>query len=292
MTRPAFAIGDLAYSTIDRLGAVGRGPQTFGSSQGTLGDSMWVTPLLRAFPGSTLRMFDNASCRNVAQVYEGLVDHVEFCADPGVPPTIDLPTHVSERMLIAAGKPDASIIPCIALSGEEIAWASDYLARYGDPSRMVVIHTHNSGWRDPSNSFARHVKPPFALMASLAAFAAQLGYTVLQFCNEPWPGKPDNFEPLAGTHHIRGLTLRQTAACYSVIGRMLSGDTGDPYLALAAGARVIFLLCPEVDWAGYRWHNVVYRADHWKGERPRTRYHCHADPDLLGKVAGDLAFDW
>jgi hypothetical protein len=73
---------------------------------------------------------------------------------------------------------------------------------------------------------------------------------------------------------------------------MVSGDSGDPYLMLAAGGRVVFLMCPEVPWAGYRWVNVQYQERHWKGERPRARYHCHADPDLLRKVAGDLAFDW
>lgn len=265
-------------------------PLTFGSSQGTLGDSMWVTPLLRAFPGSTLRMFDTPSCRNVAQVYEGLVDHVEFCADPGVPPTVDLPTHVSQRMLVAAGRPDDSIIPCIKLKEEEISWARTFLAQFGDPARMMVIHTHNSGWADPQNHFARHVKPPHDFMQLLTVMARiRKGYRVLQFCNEPWPGKPDNFDPLEDTIHVRGLTLRQTAACYHVIGRMISGDTGDPYLALAAGARVVFLMCPEVDWAGYRHHNVQYTDALWKGEKPRTRYHAFVD---WYRASEDLAFDW
>lgn len=265
-------------------------PQIFGSSQGTVGDSMWLTPLLAAFPGSTLRMFDTPSCRNVATLYEGLVDHVEFCDAPGVPPTVDLPTHVSERMLIAAGRPEASIIPALKLRPEEIRWASAFLAFHGDPAQMVVLHTHNSGWADPSNWFARHVKPPIGLMQRIADDARQhFGFKVLQFCNDPFPGKPDNFDPLDGTTHIRGLSLRQTAACYHVIGRMVSGDTGDPYIALAVGAQVIFLMCPELtQTTGYRWHNVVYASRHWGNARSRTHYVNHSDPAALDRVAALL----
>lgn len=274
-------------------------PRVFGSSQGTLGDSLWVTPLLRAFPASTLRLFDTPSCRNVSQIYEGLVDHVEFCDAPGVPPTVDLATHVSERMLIAAGRPEASIIPTIRLLEDEIAWARAFLfesvseARHLD--RLIVLHTHNSGWRDPENWFSRHVKPPIGLMQRLADDARRSGYTVLQFCNAaPTDGRPDNFDPLDGTHHIRGLTLRETAACYHLIGRMISGDTGDPYLALAAGAKVIFLMCPELEQTGYRWRNVAYTDRHWAtaGERPRTRYYNHSDPATAAAVQRDLSFDW
>lgn len=266
----------------------------FGSSQGTLGDSLWVTPLLAAHPGCTLRLFDTPTCRNVATLYGGLVERVEFCENPGVPPTMDAATHVSERMLIAAGRPEASIIPVVRLREDEIAWAQVWLRQSGDPAKMVVLHTHNSGWADPSNHFARHVKPPKALMQWLCDEARQKGYRVVQFCNEPRPGQPDNFDPLEGALHIRGLALRQTAACYHVIGRMVSGDTGDPYLMLAAGGRVVFLLPPEVTWAGYRHHNVVYTPRHWAtaGERPRTRYYCHADPAVASLVAADLSFDW
>ena len=262
---------------------------TFGSSQGTLGDSLWLTPLLRAFPGSTLKMFP--SCRNVASLYEGLVSEVLFVDEPGVPPTVDMPTHVSQKMLVATGKPDSSIVPYIELRFDEIDWARGFLSQYGDVYRAVVIHTHNSGWANPDNWFARHVKPPKPIMNVLAAQAQRMGYKVFQFCNEPWPGKPDNFDPLDidGVHRVRGLTLRQTAACYHLIGRMVSGDTGDPYLMLAAGGRLIMLLCPEIKWTGYRHHNVVYTEALWKGEKPRTCYHGFAE---WKKAMNDLTFDW
>lgn len=266
-------------------------PLTIGSSQGTLGDSLWITPIFRSFPGTTLRLFDTPSCHNVAQIYEGLVREVQFVEQPGVPPTMDAPTHVTQRMLAAMGRPDDSIIPWVVLREDEIAWARWFLVQQGFPdlTRLLVIHTHNSGWADPSNWFARHVKPPKPIMQTLADVARSDGYTVLQFCNAPHAGKPDNFDPLTGTHHIRGLTLRQTAACYHVIGRLISGDTGDPYLALAAGARVVFLMCPELEQTGYRHFNVQYTDALWKGEKPRTRYHEFKD---WQRVADDLAFDW
>lgn len=265
-------------------------PLTIGSSQGTLGDSLWITPIFRSFPGTILRLFDTPSCHNVAQIYEGLVREVQFVDTPGVPPTMDAPTHVTQRMLAAMGRPDDPIIPWVVLREDEIAAARALLSQYGDLSRLLVVHAHNSGWADPENHFARHVKPPHGMMQVIADHAREAhGYTVLQFCNDPWFGKPDNFDPLTGTHHIRGLTLRQTAACYHVIGRMVSGDTGDPYLALAAGARVVFLMCPELEHTGYRHFNVQYTDALWKGEKPRTRYHSFPD---WQKVAQDLAFDW
>lgn len=266
-------------------------PRTFGSSQGTLGDSLWLTPLLRAFPGSTLRLFNTPACHNVATLYEGLVKQVRFVKRrPGVPPTTDDATHVSQRMLNAVGKPEASIIPTIVLREDEIAWARQFLAPYGDARRLIVFHTHNSGWADPGNDFARHVKPPKGVMQVLAdSYRRDGGYKVLQFCNLPGHMRPgyDNFDPLHDAHYIRGLTLRQTAACYHVVGKMVTGDTGDPYLMLAAGGRVVMLLCAER--GGYKHHHVVYTNELWKGEKPRTRYRTF---DQWQMVADDMSFDW
>jgi hypothetical protein len=255
----------------------------FGTTQGTLGDSLWITPLLNAFPSSVLKMYDTPTCRNVSQIFEGLLSRVEFCENPhnppliGMPPAINAPVHYSQRMLMAAGKPNESAIPKIKLRKEEIEWARQHLSRLGNIDRMVVIHTHNSGWANSENWFARHLKPPIKMMEWTASVAKANGYEALQFCNDPWPNAPDNFDPLPNTKHIRGLTLRQTAACYHVIGRMISGDTGDPYLALSVGAKVIWLMAKEIEWTGYRWHNVQYVENMWMGENNRARYHSFED---------------
>lgn len=241
---------------------------TIGSSQGTLGDSCWLTPIFKVKKNCVLKMFDNPHCRNMAQIYDGIVERVEFCDNPGVPPTTDEKTHVSQRMLNALGITEVNCIPEIKITDEELAWAKDFLKDYPNP---IVFVNHNSGWKDPSNFFARIVKPPKELMQYLANEYSKK-YTIMQFCNNPNHFRPDydNFDPLENAVHIRGLTLRQQAACYKVIGKMVTGDTGDPYLMLATGGKFIMLLCPEM--YGYFHHSICYYDHLWKDEKPRTKY--------------------
>lgn len=244
-------------------------PTTIGISIGTLGDNMWLNPVLRAFPGAILHMKDDSVCRNVATLHEGLAD-VQFVGDPGHPRSSGDAIHITEQWLRALGRTDTSIIPHIDLKPEEVAWAREFLAAHGDPAKMVVIHTHNSGWTDITNDLARQLKPPHEATQQIADHAAVLGYQPVQFCNAPFPGKADNFDPLDRTVHIRGLTLRQTAACYHLIKRMVCGDTGDPYVMLAVGGAFIMLLAPET--GGYRHSSVRYEARHWNGGQTRAKY--------------------
>lgn len=257
-----------------------------GSSQGTLGDSLWITPIFRAFPHCTLKMFDAPGCRNVSTIYEGIVDKIEFCEAPGVPPTTDDKTHVSQRMLNALGIPEASCIPYVIITEEEEKWATEFLKPYKNP---IVFVNHNSGWNDPSNFFARHVKPPRKVMQALADYYRGHGYTIMQFCNAPKQLNPkyDNFDPLDDAIHIRGLTLRQQAACYKIIGKMITGDTGEPYLMLAVGGKFIMLLCQEV--YDYHHYSIQYTDELWKSEKPRTKYyHFHE----YEKIADHINFDF
>lgn len=240
-----------------------------GSSQGTLGDSLWLTPIFKSKKNCVLKMFDDPSCRNVAQIFEGLVDRVEFCKNPGVPPSTDDHTHVSQRILNAMGITDVNCLPQIIITDEELEWAKDFLKDYKNP---IVFVNNNSGWKDPNNFLASYIKPPREIMQNLADFYAKK-YTVMQFgCNaNHYRPNYDNFDPLNGTVQIRGLTLRQQAACYKVIGKMISGDTGDPVLMLAVGGKIALLYRP-LEGTQYTEYHICYTPELWKDEKIRAKY--------------------
>lgn len=260
-----------------------------GSSQGNLGDNVLITPIFKAIPYCHVRMYDSPTCRNVAPLFHGLVDSVEFCDTPGTPPTVDEPTHKSQRMLNALGLTEVSCIPRVLVTPGELAWARLYLSDMGvEVERAMVLVAQNSSWWDPANWLARYICPHPAVSQQLADLARKRGWQVVQFGVEP-PQDPtrDNFIPLDNTIQLRGLTVRQTAACYQLIGRMVTCDTGDHCLMLAVGGRISMIVPRENPY--YRHYDVQYLPHLWKGEPVRARYHLF--DDYLA-VADDLMFDW
>ncbi len=87
----------------------------------------------------------------------------------------------------------------------------------------------------------------------------------------------DIVEPIDGIMQVRGLSVRQLAAVYHIIGKLISPDTGDYHLMLAVGGKAVCLAPAHSDQFGYRHWDLHYDALCWGEERPRVRYIQHDD---------------
>lgn len=262
---------------------------TIGTNVGALGDALWITPVFKVLPDATLQMVDNKHCWNLSQVYCGIVKNIKFSNETVPLPWANKAVHTTRNTLHALGEFDASIIPWIKIFPEEIDWAKSFLSEFGPLEKMVAINAHNSGWKDPNNFFAQAIKPPKEAMQKYVDAYLNMGMIPIQFSNKPnhFRNNYDNFDPLENTIKIRTLSIRETAACYSLIGRMISGDTGDPYLMIAAGGKVIKLLGPEI--GNYRHYNICYLDSDWDNNQVRSKYFKFEDWE---KVFDYMRFDW
>jgi hypothetical protein len=243
---------------------------------GNLGDALWLTPLARYIPNLTvqLRKGDKRAAA-VSSIFDGLCK-VEFIENPESPNKSKLDVHSAQKILYAYNIIDRNAIPAIKLKDEEISWAKEYLKNHSNP---IAIINNNSGTNDPLNYRAKYVCPPHEYIQEIADHYRKNGKTVLQFGPLSDYYDHDPFVPIDGAIQIRGLSARQLAACYHVIGQMISGDTGDYHLMLAVGGKCVTLVPHENFQLGYIYSDLLYgyAADDWKGEPVRAMYLNHED---------------
>lgn len=245
---------------------------------GNLGDILWTTPLARYEPNLVvwLRAGD-AKAKATAPVLDGLAT-VAFKDNPSETTQIAAHAHVTQRILGAYGHAGRPSIPRIVLTQPEIQAALERLLPLGLSPESVAIVNQNSANGDPTNHRAHYVRPPSEVMQRLASFHMRGGRAkVFQFGPAPGYYTWDPFDPIAGAVHIRGLSVRELAACYHVIGKLICGDTGDYHLALAVGAKVACLVPPHSDAMGYKHWDLLYDEVCWGTEAPRVRYALHSE---------------
>lgn len=237
-----------------------------------LGDALWVTPLVRHFPDLTVLMRKgDRRAEATAPIFDGIAK-VELIDDPNETPKAWMQAHVTQRILVAQGLSGPSI-PFIKLTQDEIDWAKKELATFVNP--IVFINGNSANGK--SNPRAEYVRPPVAALQELVNHYKTKGFTPLQFGPSPTFYDQDAFEPLEGCIPIRGLPIRKLAASYHVIGKMVSGDTGDYHLMLAAGGHATVLVPPHSDSFGYRYWDLLYDSTCWGDETPRVEYILHKD---------------
>lgn len=243
-----------------------------------LGDTLWTTPLARYIPDLVVQMLaHDARSRATAPILDGLcpVEWVDVTVET---PKASIRAHVTQQILAAYGHGGKPSVPRVLLTMEEIQWAITHLRGLGvNPARAVAMTNHNSGSGDPTNHRAHYVRPPSEVIKTLARFWGGGTWRVVQFGPAPTFHDRDPFDPIPGAIHVRGLTVRQLAACYHVIGRFIGGDSGDYHLMAAVGGRAAVLVPPHSDAMGYRHWDLLYDAPCWGDERPRVRYALHQD---------------
>lgn len=244
-----------------------------------LGDTLWVTPLARYIPDLTVQMLaHDARSRATAPILEGICP-VEFTNTTWeTPKDHTKQVHVTQQILAAYGHGGKPSIPKVVFKGEEVLWALSYLKTLGvNVNKAVAFTNHNSGSGDPTNHRAHYVRPPSDIIKTLARFWKAAGYDVVQFGPAPTYHDKDPFDPIPDAIQIRGLTVRQLAACYHVIDNFIGGDSGDYHLMLATGGRAAVLVPPHSDQWGYRHWDLLYDKTCWGEEKPRVKYSLHQD---------------
>lgn len=246
-----------------------------------LGDTLWVTPLTRYLPDLVVQMLaHDVRSRATAPILEGLPCEVQFVEKTTETPKASIRAHVTQQILAAYGHVGKPSVPRVILKADEVRWAFEFLHSMGvsRSSRAIAVTNHNSGSGDPTNHRAHYVRPPSEVMRALVGFWRQGGRnTVVQFGPAPTYHDKDPFESLPGVTVIRGLSVRQLAACYHVIGRFIGGDSGDYHLMLAVGGKAACLVPQHSDPMGYRHWDLLYDKVCWGEERPRVRYALHGD---------------
>lgn len=244
-----------------------------------LGDTLWVTPLERYEPNLVVQMLGHdLRSRMTAPILDG-VCKVEFVDKTTETPKAKIQKHVTQQILTAYGHGGKQSIPFVRLTSEELKWAKEFLRSIGVESleRSIAITNHNSGSGDPTNVRAHYVLPPPQAIQQIANYWTSIGFHVIQFGPAKKYHDSDPFKQVDGALTVRGLSVRQLASCYSVIGRFIGGDSGDYHLATACGAEVRCLVPAHNDALGYRHWDLLYGAECWGNETPRVKYALHSD---------------
>lgn len=244
-----------------------------------LGDTLWVTPLARYLPPGEMivqMLGHDARSRATAPILEGLCP-VEWVEKTTETPKFPFRGHVTQRILAAYGFRDKPSIPRVLLKIEEMVWAYDYLRELGCGPDTVAFTNHNSGSGDPTNYRAHYVRPPSEVIKTLARFWGGGKGKVIQFGPAPTFHDKDPFDPIPNAIQVRGLSVRQLAACYHVIGKLISGDSGDYHLMLAVGGKAVCLVPPHDEQVGYCYWDLHYDSVCWGDEKSRVKYVLHSD---------------
>ena len=242
-----------------------------------------MTPLARYLPPGEMvvqMLGHDARSRATAPILEGLCP-VEWVDKTEETPKFPFRGHVTQRILAAYGFRDKPSIPRVLLKVEEINWAVEYLRGLGCGFNTVAFTNHNSGSGDPTNYRAHYVRPPSEVIKTLARFWGGGKGKVIQFGpaptfhdNDPYNDKDTE---IPGAIQVRGLSVRQLAACYHVIGKFIGGDSGDYHLMLAVGGKAVCLTPCNNEQTGYCHWDLHYDSICWGEEKPRVQYTLHSE---------------
>lgn len=237
---------------------------TVHQTAGSLGDWLSLTPLLNAKKDCLVLAPDTPHTRKFAELYKGLAE-VEF-VNHAIPNTLETnePLCFSQRILNVYGLRDVSPIPVIKILDEEKEWAKDFLKQYSNPT----VFANSVGGADsskPEHHVSNYRKLPDNVTNEIIAKLTEQGRTLIKFGTKKTQNNIyNNYETFPNVINIPDLTLREVAACYSVIDNYVGADTGDHHLMLAAGG-VCTTLIPPDSW-NYSHARHLYLDYAWKYE--------------------------
>lgn len=249
---------------------------------------MSLTPALRSARDAGLNPLvlapDSPHTREFATLYQGLAE-VEFlpAGHPRLSATLETsePTCFSLRIMRAYGL-TGSPIPHVEVTDDEYAGAVWFLTDVCKLKRgsIVAVAPSPGGARAdfPDSHIANYRRWPLELRDRLIERLHSQGLMPVRFGTRKTQAHiyQNNHEEIPGVLTIPDLSLRQVAACYSVIGRYVGTDTGDHHLALATGCKSDLWIPPSTWFYDHVKH--LYGADAWalagEGEA-RERYHVY-----------------
>jgi len=239
---------------------------------GSLGDCLWLTAVLRYVKDVKILLNDDDQLRWVGRIFENTCD-VDFVNDPPERPDTKvnlcvepyLSSHRSLKILRSLGINEKVCVPFINLTQKEIEWAENFYKNYKNP---IVIVNDNSGTWDKTNHRAHYVRPPVEIMQQFVNNLIKLNFTPIQFGRI----EENKFTPLNNAIHIRGLNVRELSASYNYIGKYFGGDTGDYHLMLAVGGEATVLIPKESKSWGYDYNDLLYKKENFENGISRVKY--------------------
>lgn len=258
------------------------------NSIGSLGDCLYLTAAISQFENVTVQMHDSPQCRRVSLIYKNLAD-VEFVDNPDIAiykKATGNNVHAAQRALDYLNITSINCIPRIILDEEEIKWAKEFLKNINNP---VVVVNDNGGSSTEGNYCAQYRRPPTEVIQSVVNKLIKNEYSPIQFGIKDLKDRDNAFTSLNNVIEIRGLDVRQMAACYYLIGKYIGGDTGDYHLMLSVGGKCITFIPPENASLGYIYSDLLYTEDLWKNEKIRVKYINYVEPK---KAEEYLNFDF
>ena len=242
---------------------------------GGIGDNMQITPIFKHFRNSTIEIVNNEQGYRAAEIYKGMATIVmkdnpirqeksfEIYGNPNKHNAFE---NGAQNYLNIFSITDVTPIPWIVLTTEELLWARSFLSLFKNPLGFCCT---NSNFKNPSG-IDYYKQFPFHMWKEILE-VYQKRYDILQFASIS-----DEIIGYPGVIPIYGLTLRQAASCFKIIGRYLGIDTGLYHLALAAGAKVKTLV-PTFGFApNYYFPNWSYTPEMFGGEC-RAQYYLFED---------------
>jgi hypothetical protein len=239
---------------------------------GSLGDILWMTSICRYVENVKLLLHNDEQSKWVGKIFNNLCE-VDYVDEPPDRPDniIDtnkepyLSSHRSRKILLSIGIENTVSVPLIKLTFDEIDWARNFLKDYSNP---IVVINDNSGTWDKNNIRSLYVRPPINVMQNIIDKLINDKYTPLQFGRI----EDDKFTKLSKAVPIRGLSLRETAACYYIINKYIGGDTGDYHLMLSVGGNANVLIPNESINLGYIYNDLLYKPENFENSVNRVKY--------------------
>lgn len=245
---------------------------TIGSrGNSSLGDCLYLTSVFRYIAGKVILHKDEQS-RQVGLVFNNICEVEYDDLPPERPdnliknvPDVFYQVHRTRKILLSLGIKEEISCPFVKISKEENEWALEFIKDYKNP---VVIVNDNSGNWDKNNTRANYVRPPSYIMQLVCDKLIESGYTPLQFGRK----EEERFTSLTGAIPIRGLSIRQLAACYSMIKKYFGGDTGDYHLMIATGGQANVFIPNETTSLGYIYNDLLYKPENFENKTPLVKY--------------------
>lgn len=232
-----------------------------GSKCGGIGDNLIFTPIFKVFRNATIELLEHPKSHIVAPIFDNLCE-VRFVKEPTQCPESFHP-HVAQKKLEGLNIDKlVNCIPLIYLKKEELIWAQDYLRQYSSNiTQFVAFSTDNNGSKNPQDTHAHYRLMTQEQAQKVIDFYAKR-FTVLQFA------MTNNYTKLNNCVPLLDLTIREMAACFTIIKKYVGIDTGHYHLMLAVGgvARV-FVPSSSYFYNHKEWH---YTQELWKTGRPES----------------------
>ena len=260
-------MNDNYYKTIEKYGHF-----KIGSEYGNLSDNLFLTPLTKKINNIEVEIVNEEVNISRSKIFDNLIKVTVKNKNEIIPP---IPiergkTHISQAILDYYGINDVNHLPVIKLTEEEINWAKDFLKDYPNP--LAIMPTNSCSW-DRTN-FLAQIKTFNVEICNFIINTFGKKYTILQFGVESgyYKTMTTKFFEVPGFVYIKNLNVRELAACYHVIGKIISCDTGDPYLMLAVGGKVLEMVPMDIPNLYKHWEYTYVDENLWKGEKIRAKY--------------------